>query len=163
MVESKLIKILTVPMYLRNYFNNEDLFNNQTHISCPLPNHMEKQGKSFSYMPDKNKWSCFGKCKLYNKDVIDLHMYMFRLQSREFATTDLVHKLKLDISDINNYISPTEIDYLEIDYRTVYSKACSIAKLSIALANELDYIMSFHDTKENLLHKLNDYCNGVYL
>src|SRR5574338_149882 len=66
-----------------DYFAREgiSLTKNGKNYSCCCPLHSEKT-PSFSVSPDKNKWNCFGECKL-NGDIIDFVCHYRHLDKKE--------------------------------------------------------------------------------
>lgn len=131
-------RLPTVAEYYREFIDENVNLLEQPKQCCF--NHSETT-PSFSYMVTRDRWSCFGKCDMYNKDVIDMHRLHRRFKDRETAEKSL-----REIYKIPNYVILEETrkqlpNYTVIENSSVLQK-CIIRAKDINRFLELDLIMS---------------------
>ena len=76
----------TVAQYYKDFIDAKVDLIKEPKQCCPF--HKEKT-PSFSYMPQRGVWSCFGACKVRGADVIKMHQMKFHLNTREEAEESL--------------------------------------------------------------------------
>lgn len=115
----------TVPEYYGLYINKGEDLASHPKQCCPF--HKEDT-PSFSYDLRTGKWSCFGSCHAYGKDVIDMHQRFSRLGSREEAQKDLA--LKFEVKVEKTYVKQSDIllNKEKIDTKALLVQAEMLAK-----------------------------------
>lgn len=142
-------RLPSVPEYYREFIDDVDLTDKPKQC-CPF--HKEDT-PSFSYDLRTGKWSCFGSCHAYGKDVVEMHMRWNKFHSREEALRDLSRKYQIPFE--NSYVKKEDILVNQ-------NKVNAIVLLSQAkrLANcperwiELDEVMSEYPVDNDKLYNL---------
>ena len=130
---------ITIPEYFKAYVDKSVDLTVTKNIPCPF--HNEKEGKSFTYSPDKQVWRCWGACHM-GGDVIRLHQLNYHLKSYQDAKVSLYNLLGLQ-DELKPSFEPRKVK-INPEYNkrhAIYAKACSLAKTPEQWL-ELDYIMS---------------------
>ena len=140
MAESKSGRLPTIPEYYKDHINSKvNLLENPKQ---PCPFHHET-APSFSFSAERGIWSCFGGCKCFGKDVIELHRKNYNLSTREEAESSLYSmygiikpRPKFDKSDFR-----VEVNEDRIENEMLYQEALLLAN-NPDRWDELDYFMS---------------------
>lgn len=114
----------TVPEYYRAYIDPNVDLTEVPKQCCPF--HKEDT-PSFSYDMRTGKWSCFGACHAYGKDVIDMHMRKFRMSSREQAERDLAIKCGVRAETLTLKQEDIFINPKVTDTKAMIAKLCLFA------------------------------------
>ena len=156
--ERRVSLLLSVPQYMSRFMNITELLSGKTSIPCPLPGHEEKIGQSFSYNTTTGYWACYGKCNRFRQTIVDLHQINLNLSSRIDALEHLLQILNLTLLPTSlvfeDYAKLVTLRDNEIHYRTLLYRAQRLALRDIDSALELDYILSYRDTIDNLTNEL---------
>lgn len=134
-------RLPTVPEYYKEFIDNKVDLIREPKQCCPF--HHENT-PSFSYMPERGVWSCFGACKIHGADVITMHQHKFKLNTREEAEASLR----------SLYKCPKKIETRLVDRRVIINesgvKYNEFLNRAIILATtperwiELDEIMTYY-------------------
>lgn len=120
----KLLKSKSVVDYICNH-TNYNLVKTGKNYSCPCPFHSEHES-SFYVNPEKNRWTCYGKCGL-NGDLLDFVQrdknlsftdtlkYLCKLYGIEYRTNQ-ESSIKDKIKDICNFASEFYRSFLTDNY-----------------------------------------------
>ena len=140
---------ITIPEYFKAYVDKSVDLTVTKNIPCPF--HNEKEGKSFTYSPEKQIWRCWGACHT-GGDVIRLHQLNYHLKSYQDAKVSLYTLLGIQ-EELKPTFKPVKVKLNPADNnrRILFNKACELAAtLSPDKWIELDYIMSKvpYDTEE---------------
>lgn len=156
-IEEIIRKSITVPEYYRRYINpNVNLYSEPK--QCCF-NHKEKT-PSFSYLASADKWSCFGECHLYGKDVIDMHRLRMKLDTRDKAIKSLCDILGIDNSNISIDIHKDFSKYdKEKSEMNILKQKANICSKTIDDYVKLDTIMTNGYENKDLIKELKLYVN----
>lgn len=130
---------ISIPEYFKAYVDNSIDLTVTKNIPCPF--HDEKEGKSFTYSPDKQIWRCWGACHM-GGDVIKLHQLNYHLKSYQDAKVSLYKLLGLQ-EELKPTFVPAKVKLNPVDNkrRATYAKAIRLAT-DVDSKIELMYIMS---------------------
>lgn len=132
---------MTIPEYFKAYVDKSVDLTVTKNIPCPF--HNEKEGKSFTYSPEKQIWRCWGACHT-GGDVIKLHQLNYHLKSYQDAKVSLYKLLGIQEELKPSFQKPkVRINPVDNERRVLYSMANRIASEGdYHTWLELDYIMS---------------------
>lgn len=119
-------RIPTIPEYYKNHINSSiDLL--RSPWQCCF-NHKENT-PSFQYDVVKKKWSCFGRCHMHYKDVYDMHMLNYHLNSREEAKRSLhsLYKVPMKIEAVTKIKTTVAINEDKVEFEQVYQTCLRMA------------------------------------
>ena len=119
----------TVPGYYKDWINSKVDLASEPKQCCPF--HKEDT-PSFSYDVRTGRWSCFGACHMYGKDVIDMHQKKFHFSTRAEAENDLYEKYHIPKKSIAEKLADAqsvfEMGSNQINADVLFCKACMLAK-----------------------------------
>lgn len=143
-------RLPTVPEYYREFINPEVDLTERPKQCCPF--HKEDT-PSFSYDLRTGKWSCFGSCHAYGKDVIEMHMRWGRFNSRAEASQDLVRKYNIPIDKTYTKKEDVLLNMHKIDGIVLQAQAKRLANNPYRWI-ELDEVMSEYPVDNDKLYNL---------
>lgn len=131
----------TVNEYYKDMIDHKVSLIDNTKQCCPF--HHENT-PSFSYMPSRDVWSCFGACKIKGADVIKMHQMNYKLGTKEEAEASLEHLYKYEKKVKELRLESVRIlaNDAKIDYETTLNKCLSKANTPERCV-ELDEIMTY--------------------
>jgi hypothetical protein len=144
-------RLPTIPEYAKEYiWPGVDLISEPK--QCCFIHEEEKP--SFSYSRERMCWSCFGKCHLHGRDVIDMHRYKFKLNSRDEAETSLRALCKMKKAEKMNF-EPERltVNTSKVEYASRLQE-CIMRANTVDQWIALDYIMSQYPNDILDLNKL---------
>ena len=109
----------------------------------------------FTYSPKKKIWMCWGKCHT-GGDVINLHKLNFKFKTREEAAEDLAKREHIVVDELSMEEPEQVVDEGRVEYLDYYHRAIALAK-TVEDYLELDYIMSQHKFRNELIEDLADF------
>lgn len=137
---SQLSKVIAIPDYWHDYVNaNIDL---RAMPKQPCPFHGEEHGESFSYSPERDYFSCFGKCHVFGGNVVQLHMLNYKINDYDKAEESLARLYGISLEKDITFTKPeVHVNERDVSFRVAYAQACGLAKTPDDWI-DLDYIMS---------------------
>lgn len=133
-------RLPTIPEYYMEFINPGVNLLDTPKQCCPF--HKEDT-PSFSYDPLRKIWSCFGSCHARGKDVIDMHMRWYHLQSRDEAEQSLnaMYEVSAERRLKELRINRPLVDLSKVEDEVLYNEAVALATTPERWL-QLDYIMS---------------------
>ena len=134
----------TVAQYYKDFIDAKVDLIKEPKQCCPF--HKEKT-PSFSYMPQRGVWSCFGACKVRGADVIKMHQMKFHLNTREEAEESLRSLYKCPKKEETRLIEKrVVINESDVEYQSLVNRCIMLANTPEKWV-ELDELMTYYPTE----------------
>mgnify|MGYP000502273205 FL=1 len=131
----------TVAQYYKDFIDAKVDLIKEPKQCCPF--HKEKT-PSFSYMPQRGVWSCFGACKVRGADVIKMHQMKFHLNTREEAEESLRSLYKCPKREETRLIEKrVVINESDVEYQSLVNRCILLADTPEKWV-ELDELMTYY-------------------
>lgn len=131
----------TVAQYYKDFIDAKVDLIKEPKQCCPF--HKEKT-PSFSYMPQRGVWSCFGACKVRGADVIKMHQMKFHLNTREEAEESLRSLYKCPKREETRLIEKRVIiNESDVEYQSLVNRCIMLADTPEKWV-ELDELMTYY-------------------
>lgn len=131
----------TVAQYYKDFIDAKVDLIKEPKQCCPF--HKEKT-PSFSYMPQRGVWSCFGACKVRGADVIKMHQMKFHLNTREEAEESLRSLYKCPKREETRLIEKrVVINESDVEYQSLVNRCIMLANTPEKWV-ELDELMTYY-------------------
>ncbi|HBF5809585.1 TPA: hypothetical protein KOR75_001166 [Clostridioides difficile] len=131
----------TVAQYYKDFIDAKVDLIKEPKQCCPF--HKEKT-PSFSYMPQRGVWSCFGACKVRGADVIKMHQMKFHLNTREEAEESLRSLYKCPKREETRLIEKRVIiNESDVEYQSLVNRCIMLANTPEKWV-ELDELMTYY-------------------
>ncbi len=131
----------TVAQYYKDFIDAKVDLIKEPKQCCPF--HKEKT-PSFSYMPQRGIWSCFGACKVRGADVIKMHQMKFHLNTREEAEESLRSLYKCPKREETRLIEKrVVINESDVEYQSLVNRCILLADTPEKWV-ELDELMTYY-------------------
>ena len=131
----------TVAQYYKDFIDAKVDLIKEPKQCCPF--HKEKT-PSFSYMPQRGVWSCFGACKVRGADVIKMHQMKFHLNTREEAEESLRSLYKCPKKEETRLIEKrVVINESDVEYQSLVNR-CIMLDNTPEKWVELDELMTYY-------------------
>lgn len=131
----------TVAQYYKDFIDAKVDLIKEPKQCCPF--HKEKT-PSFSYMPQRGVWSCFGACKVRGADVIKMHQMKFHLNTREEAEESLRSLYKCPKKEETRLIEKrVVINESDVEYQSLVNRCIMLANTPEKWV-ELDELMTYY-------------------
>lgn len=131
----------TVAQYYKDFIDAKVDLIKEPKQCCPF--HKEKT-PSFSYMPQRGVWSCFGACKVRGADVIKMHQMKFHLNTREEAEESLRSLYKCPKKEEIRLIEKrVVINESDVEYQSLVNRCIMLANTPEKWV-ELDELMTYY-------------------
>lgn len=143
-------RLPSVPEYYKEFINGDVDLTERPKQCCPF--HKEDT-PSFSYDLRTGKWSCFGSCHAYGKDVVEMHKRWNRFGSREEAFQDLSRRYQVPLE--KSYVKKEDvlINKNKVDALVLLTQAKNLANNPNRWV-ELDEVMSEYPIDNDKLYNL---------
>ena len=131
----------TVAQYYKDFIDAKVDLIKEPKQCCPF--HKEKT-PSFSYMPQRGVWSCFGACKVRGADVIKMHQMKFHLNTREEAEESLRSLYKCPKKEETRLIEKrVVINESDVEYQSLVNRCIMLVNTPEKWV-ELDELMTYY-------------------
>jgi len=131
----------TVAQYYKDFIDAKVDLIKEPKQCCPF--HKEKT-PSFSYMPQRGVWSCFGACKVRGADVIKMHQMKFHLNTREEAEESLRSLYKCPKKEETRLTEKrVVINESDVEYQSLVNRCIMLANTPEKWV-ELDELMTYY-------------------
>lgn len=131
----------TVAQYYKDFIDAKVDLIKEPKQCCPF--HKEKT-PSFSYMPQRGVWSCFGACKVRGADVVKMHQMKFHLNTREEAEESLRSLYKCPKREETRLIEKrVVINESDVEYQSLVNRCILLADTPEKWV-ELDELMTYY-------------------